>query len=209
MDRRSPIRFLALGDSFTIGTGIGPERAFPALLAARWRTRGRPVELREPAVNGYATDELIAEELPLARAFRPDLVTLLIGANDVVRAIRAAGAFGSAAEERYRSQLDRIHDALRQAGTPPGAVHVLPQPDWSAAPAAAPFGAPEVLREAIERANEAARQAALRADSPYLDLVPLMRSQAARAMFAPDGLHPSADAHAEWAAALDARLGPP
>ncbi|MGH2451951.1 MAG: SGNH/GDSL hydrolase family protein [Candidatus Limnocylindria bacterium] len=207
-DARPPIRYLALGDSFTIGTGIGRERAFPALLAARWRAQGRALELSEPAVNGYATDELIAEELPLARTFRPTLVTVLIGANDIVRAIRVRGAFDGPAEERYRVQLDRIHYGLRLAGVPASAVHAIPQPDWSSAPAAASFGAPDALRGAIERANAVAWRAAERAASPYVDLSALMRSHAERAMFAPDGLHPSADAHAEWAEALAARLGP-
>ena len=56
------IRYLALGDSFTIGTGTTPDKAFPALLAARWRAAGRAVELLNPAVNGYTTDELITRE---------------------------------------------------------------------------------------------------------------------------------------------------
>src|SRR5436190_2531070 len=76
-----PERFLALGDSFTIGTGTSPDRSFPAVLVGIWRDGGARVELANPAVNGYTTDDLIADELPLVASFRPDLVTLLIGAN--------------------------------------------------------------------------------------------------------------------------------
>ena len=99
-----PERFLALGDSFTIGTGTTPERSFPAVLADIWRERGRVIALTNPAVNGYATDDLIQEELPLLAAIRPTLVTLLIGANDLVR---------GSTEDRYRSQLVRIHERIR------------------------------------------------------------------------------------------------
>src|SRR5438270_11685831 len=80
-----PERFLALGDSFTIGTGTTPGRSFPAVLARIWTELGRKVILANPAVNGYTTDDLISEELPLVSSFRPTLITVLVGANDIVR----------------------------------------------------------------------------------------------------------------------------
>ena len=71
------IRYLALGDSFTIGTGTTPDKAFPAILAGKWRAAGRAVELLNPAVNGYTTDDLIAprrqRRQALPRAAAPDL----------------------------------------------------------------------------------------------------------------------------------------
>jgi len=62
-------RYLALGDSFTIGTGTTPDRSFPAVLVSRWCDRGEKWELRNPAVNGYTTDDLIRDELYLVAAF--------------------------------------------------------------------------------------------------------------------------------------------
>ena len=193
-------RYLALGDSFTIGTGVGPERAFPAELVRRWRRRGLDVELTAPAVNGYTTDALIEHELPLAARTRPTIVTLLIGANDIVR---------GGDVERYRGQLRRILAALAAAGVPPDAVHGLPQPDWSLAPAAARFGTPAELLERITEFNAAMRQEVGSAGGRYHDLFPEMRRQAEAGMLATDGLHPSAEAHAEWADWLEARLLPP
>jgi acyl-CoA thioesterase-1 len=191
------VRYLALGDSFTIGTGIPLERSFPRVLGAWWRKRGLEVALLQPAVNGYATDDLIAHELPVAREFRPDLVTLLIGANDLVR---------GSSQERYRAQIRRIHDHLRAAGIAASAVVALPQPDWSLSPAARAYGEPADLRARIEAFNSIAREDAERAGSRYVDLFPLMREQAERGMLADDRLHPSAEAHAEWADALDPLL---
>jgi len=184
-----PERFLALGDSFTIGTGTSPDRSFPAVLVGIWGEAGARVELANPAVNGYTTDDLIAEELPLVASFRPDLVTLLIGANDIVQGARA---------DRYRSQLARIHERIRSDG-PRARVIALPQPDWSLSPAAAGFGDPVVIARTIERFNELAREEARHAGADWIDLFPLMREQALRRMFAPDGLHPSVEAYAEWA----------
>ena len=193
-------RYLALGDSFTIGTGVGPERSFPVELVRRWRSRGIAVELTNPAVNGYTTDALIERELPLAAEVRPTLVTLLIGANDIVQ--------GSDAR-RYRGQLRHILGALGAAGVPPAAVHGLPQPDWSLAPAAARFGTPAELRARITELNAALREEIEHAGGRYHDLFSEMRRQAEAGMLAPDGLHPSAEALAEWADWLEGRLLPP
>jgi lysophospholipase L1-like esterase len=187
-----PERFLALGDSFTIGTGTTPGRSFPAVLAAIWTKRGRNVVLANPAVNGYATDDLIHDELPLVASFQPTLVTLLIGANDIVR---------GSTEDRYRRQLGSIHERIR-ADAPDTRVIALPQPDWSLAPAGSAFGDPAALARTIERFNEIAHREAERARASWVDLFPLMREQGRKKMVAADGLHPSAEAYAEWAQAL-------
>ncbi|TME93978.1 MAG: hypothetical protein E6I40_08945 [Chloroflexi bacterium] len=195
-----PERYLALGDSFTIGTGTTPDRSFPAVLVRLWRESGREVELRNPAVNGYTTDDLIREELPLITAFRPTFATVLIGANDLVAAVRGPDASRDA-EQRYARQLVRIFDAL--AGVD---VVALPQPDWSLAPMGGDFGDRAAVAGEIARHNTVMRQVAERAGSRYVDLFPLMRGQAGRGMFAPDGLHPSAEAYGEWAKELAARI---
>ncbi len=78
------IRYLALGDSFTAGTGSTPADAFPVRLAERLRARGVPVTLENLGVNGYTTDDLVARELPRLVPFAPTMVTLAIGANDLV-----------------------------------------------------------------------------------------------------------------------------
>ncbi len=183
-----PERFLALGDSFTIGTGTTPDRSFPAVLARLWTESGRSVVLSNPAVNGYTTDDLIDAELPLVVSFRPTLVTLLIGANDIVQ---------GSSDDRYRRQLRSIHERVR-ADAPDARVIALPQPDWSLSPAGSGFGDLAGIARKIERFNEIARDEAERARGVWIDLFPLMHAQGRRKRFASDGLHPSADAYAEW-----------
>jgi acyl-CoA thioesterase I len=187
-----PERFLALGDSFTIGTGTTPDRSFPAVLARTWTERGRIVVLSNPAVNGYTSDDLIRDELPLVASFRPTLVTVLVGANDIVR---------GSAEDRYRQQLRLIHEQLDEDASDARVV-ALPQPDWSMSPAGAGFGDLAAIARTIERFNEIARDEAERAGALWIDLFRLMREQGRKRMFASDGLHPSAEAYAEWARAL-------
>jgi acyl-CoA thioesterase I len=168
------------------------------VLVRLWDERGRAVALRNPAVNGHRTDDLIVDELPLVSAFRPTLVTVLIGANDIV-----AGS----SDERYRSQLRAIHQRVR-ADAPDAAVYALPQPDWSLSGAGAAFGAPAAIAARIERFNGIAREEAEHVGGRYVDIFPLMRDQMRRGMVAPDGLHPSAAAYAQWAEALRERLAP-
>jgi len=194
------IRYLSLGDSFTIGTGTSPEKAFPAVLAARWRTAGQNVELLNPAVNGYTTDDLIARELPHVPVFKPTFVTLLIGANDIVR--------GGSDDKRYRGQLRRIYQLLRDEGVPGNAVVALPQPEWSRSPAASPYGTTEALLVRIAHFNAIVEEEAENAGARFIDLYPLMHRQAAAEMLATDGLHPNAEAHEEWAKTLAERLTP-
>lgn len=187
-----PERFLALGDSFTIGTGTTPDRSFPAVLTRIWSERGRTVVLNNPAVNGYTTDDLIHDELPLLVSFGPTLVTLLIGANDIVR---------GATEDRYRRQLAAIHERVR-ADAPDARVFAVPQPDWTLSPAGAGVGDAAAIARTIERFNEIAQDEAQRSGASWIDLFPLMREQARKKMVAADGLHPSAEAYAQWAAVL-------
>jgi len=186
----SPTRYLALGDSFTIGTGSPLPRAFPARLGDRWRTQGCLIELENVAVNGYTTDDLIAEELPVLSTFQPTVVTLAIGANDIVQG-RSLDA--------YRLNVRRILDAALATGA---RVVVIPQPDWSRSPTAASFGSPAALGEAITRFNAALAEEARAKGATWVDLRPLMQTQAARGLLADDRLHPSSDAYDAWAAEL-------
>jgi lysophospholipase L1-like esterase len=193
-------RVLALGDSFTIGTGSGEQASYPARLCARWPgpEKGKLV-LRNLAVNGYTTQDLLDEELPQVRDFSPDLVFLAIGANDLVR---------GSDEAEYRSQVRRILTALRGLSVPPAALVALPQPDWSLSPAASSFGDPAAIAAIIERFNAILREEVTAVGGRYADLFPLMRRQARAGMVAGDGLHPSAAAYDEWAQEL-LRLGGP
>jgi lysophospholipase L1-like esterase len=168
------------------------------VLTRLWADQGRAVVLRNPAVNGYRTDDVIAEELPQIAAFRPTLLTILIGANDIV-----AGSSDERYRERLRLILGRMH-----TDAPLAAAYALPQPDWSLSRAGASFGEPAAIAKRIERFNAIALEEAERAGMSYIDIFPLMQRQMRGGMLAPDGLHPSAMAYAEWAETLRDRLRP-
>ncbi len=188
----APPRYLALGDSFTIGTGATPEQSYPARLTARASCR---VELRNVAVNGYTTEDVIEEELPELARFAPTFVSLAIGANDIVQ---------GRTPDQYREHVRHILAAVKAAG----AKHIvtLPQPDWSQSPAARDFGESSAIHARIVEANAVLRDETLAIGGTFVDLFAMMEAQARAGMIARDGLHPSATAYEAWAAEL-ARQG--
>lgn len=197
-DASSPLRFLALGDSFTIGTGGVASESFPARLATRWRTKGCAVVVENVAVNGYTSDDVIELELPSIASFHPTFVSVAVGANDIVRG-RSVDA--------YRQNVRRILAASKASGA--RFVVVLPQPDWSRSPSAVAFGSQPDLAGAIGRFNAVLADEARNAGAEWVDLFPLMQQQAAKGQVAADGLHPSAEAYDEWASELARALSSP
>ncbi|TMC42824.1 MAG: SGNH/GDSL hydrolase family protein [Chloroflexi bacterium] len=175
------IRYLALGDSYTIGTGLlDVAQNFPSLLAKRLTNEtGIDVILINLGVNGYTTTDLIREELPVARSARPELVTILIGANDVVQ---------GSDDATYRERLSRIYEIER--------VLAVSIPDFSPLPGAAPFGSASYLRVRIDAFNAIAQSEAASRAFPYVDITAISREgNHGDGWLADDGLHPGPAQH--------------
>jgi lysophospholipase L1-like esterase len=186
----SSLRYLALGDSYTIGEGVAPEERWPHRLAARLRAEGVP--LRDPiivAVTGWTTDELAAG-IDAAEAEgrvdgRYDLVSLLIGVNNQYR-----GRDVEEYREEFRALLGR---AVAFARGDAARALVLSIPDWGVTPFAEGRDRTEIARE-IDVFNRVGREEAAAAGARYVDVTPLSRRQGAQVV--DDGLHPDDEAHA-------------
>lgn len=78
--------WVALGDSLTQGVGAPSHNAgWVNLVQARLATAGRRYRLVNLAVSGARTDEVLDRQLPALEALpAPDLVTLMIGSNDLM-----------------------------------------------------------------------------------------------------------------------------
>jgi lysophospholipase L1-like esterase len=186
------MRYLALGDSYTIGEGVRPEERWPLKLAALLRQQG--FDLGPPqiiAITGWTTDELSAG-IDYAAPLGPfDLVSLLIGVNNQYR--------GRDLEE-YRAQFAALLErAIGFAGGQAGRVVVLSIPDWSVTPFARDRDL-SAIAAAIGRFNAANASVTQRAGARYVDVTPASRLAAGdRGLLAADGLHPSGKQYAEWA----------
>jgi acyl-CoA thioesterase I len=187
-------RYLALGDSFTAGTGSTPELSFPVRLVSHWDCK-TPARLLNLGVDGYTTDDVIDSELPQVRGFAPQVVTLAIGANDIVH---------GSSSSMYRAHVRQILSAVVATGV--RRVVTIPQPDWALSPTAALFGSPPSLHATIVQFNAILRAETEAVDGEFVDLFPLMEQEAEAHMLASDGLHPSAAAYDAWGAALATRV---
>jgi len=193
---------VALGDSYTIGTGLTDEsRNFPSLLAKKLgEESGIKVALVNLGVNGYTTADLIREELPVAQGLRPELVTILIGANDLVQ---------GSDESTYRSRLGTVYDALGLMGLPARRVLALSIPDFSGLPGAAPFGPARELRSRIDAFNGMAQSEAASRGFRYVDITAISRAAGdTNGWVAGDGLHPGPAQHRAIADQLWSLLDP-
>ncbi len=190
-----PLRWLALGDSYTIGEGVPADGRWPVQLAARLRDDGRAVDdPRIIATTGWTTDELASAldaAEPLGRDW--DLVSLLIGVNDQYRG-RPVADYAPA----FAALLDR---AIAYAGGRTDRVVVLAIPNWGVTPFAAASGRDRaaIARE-LDAYNATAARICAERGVVFVDIAPVSRARGAEpAMLAEDGLHPSAALYAEWA----------
>jgi lysophospholipase L1-like esterase len=187
------IRYLALGDSYTIGTGLEDQaKNFPSLLAGRLKDEtGIDVTLVNLGVNGYTTTDLIREELPVARNARPELVSILIGANDIVQGLDEAG---------YHDRLAQIYQATKDLGVPVARVLAISIPDFSPLPGAAPFGSPSDLRARVDAFNDIAEKEAASRPFRFADITSISRgANRGVGWLAEDGLHPGPAQHQAFA----------
>ena len=183
-------RYVALGDSYTIGEGVDADEAWPSLLTAHLRERGVPIELvANPSVTGWTTEQLIASELPVFEASRPTFATLLIGVNDWVQ-----GAAPDDFADRLATIVARMHATLPD----PRRLLLVTIPDFSVTPVGPGYARGRDITQGIAGFNDIVRAAAERASVPLVDIFPLSRRLTGPTYLAADELHPSAAAYAEW-----------
>ena len=185
------MRYVALGDSYTIGTSVAEADRWPNVLVHRIP------ELHlvgNPAVNGYTSLDLIDDELPQLDSLRPELVTVLIGVNDVVQGV---------ADWQYAAHLTIILEELLTR-LPANRILCVATPDYTVTPSGEAFGDPDLKSDAILRFNAILREAC---EARGIRFVPQIFeiSQAARddpSLVADDGLHPSAEQYRLWVDAI-------
>jgi lysophospholipase L1-like esterase len=180
------MRYVALGDSYTIGTSVETADRFPDQLARRMPELELVANL---GVDGYTTADLIRDELPALHGLAPEFVTLLIGVNDVVQGIPAA---------TYEANVVKILDVLL-AALPVDRLVIVSIPDYTATPAGADYGDPSAKSAAIGEANGIMARIAGERGVPFVDISDISLGAATdRSLVADDGLHPSGAQYRRW-----------
>jgi lysophospholipase L1-like esterase len=190
-DRTSPhafTRYVAIGDSQSEGLWDGDDTAgvhgFADRLAVLLDSQHSGLVYANLAVRGKRVRDVTDEQLPVALAMEPGLVTSCIGMNDVTRPGRAFG--------RALADLEYLHDRLAESGatvvttTFPDLVQILP--------------VGRLIADRVVEINEVIRDAAARHGFRLVDLY------GAPSMLDPDTwsadrVHGSPRGHALFAAA--------
>lgn len=185
------VRYLALGDSYTIGESVPEAERWPNQLSDFLAVEGIRTEVTMIARTGWTTDELW--EAIQAREIRPpyDLVSLLIGVNNQYRGYDI---------DKYRDEfVFLLTKSIEYAGDDRNRVIVLSIPDWGVTPFARGRDTTQIANE-IDAFNAVNREESYKAKVHYVDVTPISR-QAVNdpSLIASDGLHPSGKMYAAWA----------
>ena len=184
------MRYVALGDSYTIGTSVTTAERWPDQLVAALGPAGPTLDLvANIGVNGYTTADLIRDEMPSLDSLEPEFVTLLIGVNDVVQGVSPA---------TYAANVVAILDGLLEP-LPASRIVTVAIPDYTVTPAGADYGDPRRQHDGIVVANAAMARLAAEREIAYVDTFDISRRAADdRSLVADDGLHPSGAQYALW-----------
>lgn len=190
-------KYLALGDSYTIGQSVEIKDRFPMQTKA-WLNANGYTNLLTPdiiAATGWTTTTLqsaIESSTSLKNDY--DVVSLLIGVNDQYQRRDTIG---------YRQNFTKnLVTAIYCAAGKPNHVFVLSIPDYGVTP----FGKrdnPEQIREQIDWFNAINYEVTQQKGCTYINITPSTREAAYDlSLVASDGLHPSGKEYLKWAKML-------
>ena len=184
------LRYVALGDSYTIGTSVEPAERFPDQLVAALGPDVPTLELvANLGVDGYTSADVIREELPALEDLDLGFATVLIGVNDVVQGVPI---------ETYEANAATILDAVL-AHLPADRIVTVAIPDYTVTPAGADYGDPTRQHDGIVANNAVMERLARERGIAYVDTFDLsLRAAEDRTLVAEDGLHPSGAQYGLW-----------
>lgn len=195
MSAQNPHRFLALGDSYTIGEAVLETERWPMQLKALMNENGIDIGTPEIiATTGWTTDELQAAMNERNPQGPFDLVSLLIGVNNQYRAYPI---------ENYEKEFEHLlQQAIAYADGKNNRVVVVSIPDWGVTPFAADHDRAQIAKE-IDLFNASNQSISKKYNVHYVDITPGSRDASNESdLVASDGLHPSGKEYSKWANAV-------
>lgn len=186
---QTTIKYISIGDSYTIGNGVGPSGRWPNVLVKNLNQKNIMINLiANPAVSGYTVTDAIRLELPQVEKLKPDFVTVLIGAND---------NFSQTPVSVYQQDLTELLDRLQAMLTNPKNIVLITIPDYTKSPAGLPYQSKN-LSQSIEQYNKVINDEAIKRDLKVADIFPVSQAMTGAEDYISDGLHPSAQGYAKW-----------
>ena len=187
----NPIRYVAIGDSYTVATGIEEKDSWPSQLTQKLKSAGIEINLIEIlGMKGATSQQTLNEVMPLLKNLKPAFITLLIGVNDWIR----EGISSSKFKIRIKNLIDGI-----QSNLPPKKLLLITIPDFSCSPQKKNWGYGKSATNGITRLNKILKTEAALRDLVIVDIYPLSQNLCSQVgMFSDDGVHPSALQYSKW-----------
>jgi len=187
----NPIRYVAIGDSYTVATGIEEKDSWPSQLTQKLKSAGIEINLIEIlGMKGATSQQTLNEVMPLLKNLKPGFITLLIGVNDWIR----EGISSSKFKIRIKNLIDEI-----QSNLPPKKLLLITIPDFSCSPQKKNWGYGKSATNGITRLNKILKTEAALRDLVIVDIYPLSQNLCSQVgMFSDDGIHPSALQYSKW-----------
>jgi lysophospholipase L1-like esterase len=188
---KEKIRYVAIGDSYSIGEGASPNESWPALLTRHLNDKGVHIDLvANPSRTGWTTQQAIDRELPIFIESKPTFATLQIGVNDWVQ-----GVDEEAFRQRFIFLVEQILAGLRDKDR----LLIVTIPDFGVTPSGSHYARGRNISEGLSRFNQIITEEATRHDLRVVDVFPISKQMGDDpSLVAADGLHPSAKEYAGW-----------
>jgi lysophospholipase L1-like esterase len=190
LDPSEKIKFLALGDSYTIGESVPEDQRWPVQLISALRRKGfKADDPKIIATTGWRTDDLKRAIVAVNPPKNYSLVSLLIGVNNQYQGKTA---------ESYASEFEELlHMAITFAGGDKSKVFVVSIPDYGFTP----FGKEkqQQISNALDEFNEVNRSITEKMGVKYFYITDISRKGFENPeLVAADGLHPSGKMYGQW-----------
>lgn len=181
--------YLALGDSYTIGTAVESQYAYPYQLRdSIFKAKGKKLDVRIIAKNGWRTDDL---KMGIANSRIDtvyDIVSLLIGVNN---------QYQGKTYEFYRSEFSDLLDTADKYSKSADRIFVLSIPDYGYTP----FGSAnkDKIGAELNVYNQIADSICKQRGIDFYNITDISRlADKNKNLIAEDDLHPSAYQYAQW-----------
>lgn len=197
--RPIPIKYLALGDSYTIGESVAEEYSFPYQLSHSLQAANYAVE--KPTIiaqTGWRTDQLLAATKQKELPKEYQMVSILIGVNN---------QYQSKPLKTFKQELFQIiEEAESLCIHGKKGLFMLSIPDYGVTPFAKNKN-PRKISIEIKQYNEMAQSIASDYGIPFYNITGIsQKARTDRSLIAEDNLHPSAKMYKLWVSEIKDRI---
>jgi acyl-CoA thioesterase I len=184
------IRYVALGDSYTICEGVNTSECWPNVLTKHLNKKDVDITLvANPSKTGYTSQQLIDNEMAVFTNAEANFATVLIGVNDWVQGVQIG---------IFESNLNYIVETLLETLSS-DRLFLITIPDFSATPKGPEYSKGRDITSGISEFNEIIKKAGDMYGVSVIDIFPTTQAMKDNPeLVSADGLHPSAKEYLLW-----------